>query len=542
MILMNRNFYHFIKNIFWVALVILVTGSCTNSSQRKKNLPVKRDTTITLSNAYSPLELDSTKLEDYISKNQLKPSIAIEMRNFYKNRNYHFAWFGEDGLTEQGSAFYNLHNTYVKEDIDTSVYDKQLHATMEKLISDDIVLTPKEVTQTELHLTQHFFKFTKEVYEGTIDPLQLQWHIPKKKIDAVALLDSLIAKNGKKLEDWEPVNRYYPLLRNKLIDYYEIDKKGGWDSIHLSNKIYKAGDSGKAVFALKKRLSATGDYQGKDTSFQFTPSLELSLQHAQNRLGLKADGVLGLETVNELNVPVKARIEQILVNMERLKWMPNESSGTRLVANIPEFALHIFNGNQQQFSMKIVVGKAGHNTVIFTDSLENIVFNPYWNIPRSIVRNEILPAMQKDKNYLTKNNMEQTGVSNGLPVIRQKPGEFNALGRVKFIFPNSYNIYFHDTPAKNLFNQEDRASSHGCIRVEEPEKLAAYLLRNNPEWPDTKIKNLMQGGKNTWVKLDPKIPVYIVYFTAWVANDGSLNFRDDIYGHDAKMGKMMFKD
>jgi murein L,D-transpeptidase YcbB/YkuD len=138
--------------------------------------------------------------------------------------------------------------------------------------------------------------------------------------------------------------------------------------------------------------------------------------------------------------------------------------------------------------------------------------------------------------------MEQTGVSNGLPVIRQKPGEFNALGRVKFIFPNSYNIYFHDTPAKNLFNQEDRASSHGCIRVEEPEKLAAYLLRNNPEWPDTKIKNLMQGGKNTWVKLDPKIPVYIVYFTAWVANDGSLNFRDDIYGHDAKMGKMMFKD
>ncbi|MEO8960885.1 MAG: L,D-transpeptidase family protein [Ginsengibacter sp.] len=541
---MNKKKLRFIKNLLMAVLAIMTIAGCNNSSSAKKILPVTTDTTITTANAYSSLDLDSMMLENYISKNQLESSMADKMRNFYKNRNYHFAWFSTDGLTEQTLAFYNLHNTYVKADIDTSQYDKQLDTTMNKLLNDDSFnLTPQEVTQTEIHLTQLFFKFSKEVYEGTIDPLQLQWHIPKKKIDAVSLLDSLIAKNGAKLEDWEPVNLFYPLLRDKLIMYYQIDKKGGWDSINLINKVYRSGDSAEAIPALKKRLTITGDYAGEDTSFKFTDQLELGLQHAQERLGLNADGVFGNRTVKELNVSVKDRIEQMLINMERLKWMPNESSGVRLVANIPEFRLHVFNGDQQKFSMKIVVGTAAHNTVIFTDSVEYVVFNPYWNIPQSIVRNEILPAMRRDRNYLRRNNMERTGVSNGLPVIRQKPGPLNALGRVKFIFPNNYNIYFHDTPAKSLFNLSDRAFSHGCVRLSEPERLADYLLRDNPDWTESKINNIMMhGGKNTWVKLKHKIPVYIVYFTAWVTKDGTLNFRDDIYGHDAKMEKMMFKN
>jgi murein L,D-transpeptidase YcbB/YkuD len=539
---MNKKLLLFSKNIIPVVLTMIVITGCGNAS-KNKNLPVKRDTTITTVNAYSSLDLDSTMLDDYILKNEIQPSLAESMRDFYKSRNYHFAWFTTDGLTEQARAFYNLHNTYINAGIDTTQSAKKLHATMDTLINDDsIVLSPQEATQTELLLTQHFFKFTKEEYEGTIDPSQLQWHIPKKKIDAVSLLDSLIAKNGTKLEDWEPVNRFYPLLKNKLIIYYEIDKKGGWDSINLKNKAYRVGDSAEVILALKKRLSITGDYAGETTSLKFTDQLKLGLLHAQERLGLNADGVLGKSAANELNVSVKDRIEQMLINMERLKWMPNESSGIRLVANIPEFTLHVFNGNQQDFSMRIVVGKAGHNTVIFTDSLSYIVFNPYWNIPQSIVRNEILPAMRRNGNYLRRNNMEQTGTSNGLPVIRQKPGPKNSLGMVKFIFPNNYNIYFHDTPAKTLFDLQDRAFSHGCIRLGEPEKLADYLLKDNPDWPSSKIHDMMvNGGKNTWVKLKEKIPVYLVYFTAWVTKDGALNFRDDIYGHDAKMKELMFE-
>ena len=540
---MNKKNYNFVIHLLSITFLLLAVISCNSSSSENRKPIITTDTTITENNAYSNLELDSTKLENYIIKNRITTAIAEKMRIFYRNRNYHFAWFSNDGLTEQARAFYNLQNLYIKTRFDTSNYDKQLHATMDKLINDDsFTLTGEQVTQTELHLTQHFFKYTKNAYEGTIDPTQLQWHIPRKKINAVALLDSLIAKNGAKLENWEPVNRFYPLLRNQLVKYYEIDKKGGWPKINLHNKAYKKGDSADAVVTLKKRLFITGDYKGEDTSKLFTPQLESALKHAQERFGLKADGELGAETAKELNIPVKSRIEQMLVNMERLKWMPNESSGTRLVANIPEFRLHVINGNQQQFSMKIVVGKAGHNTVIFTDSLEYIVFSPYWNVPQSIVLKEILPAMRKNKNYLRENNMEQTGILNGVPVIRQKPGADNALGRVKFVFPNNYHIYFHDTPARYLFDQNDRAFSHGCIRLEQPQRLAEYLLRNDPDWPKSKIINAMYSGKNTWVKLKNKVPVYIVYFTAWVTKDGTLNFRDDIYGHDAKMKKMMFKD
>lgn len=540
---MNERGFSYFKKSVMVCMFVVAIASCHNASS-DNHLPVKRDTTITEVNAYSSLDLDSTLLENYIDQQALESSMAEKMRNFYKNRNYHFAWFSEDGLTEQARAFYNLHNTYVTPDMDTSAYDKELDSTIDRLMNDDrFSLTAKKLTQTELHLTEHFFKFTKDVYEGTIDPMQLQWHIPKKKIDAVTLLDSLIEKNGTKLEDWEPVNRNYPLLKNKLLEYYEIEKSGGWDSIQLRNKAYRFGDSSEVVRALKKRLTVTGDYKGEDTSAKFTFELQLALEHAQHRLGLNADGVLGNQTAGELNVPVKDRIEQILINMERLKWMPNSGTGVRLVANIPEFKLHVYNGDEEEFSMKIVVGKAGHNTVIFTDSLEYIVFNPYWNIPESIVRNEILPAINRNSNYLWENNMEQTGTRNGLPVIRQKPGASNALGRVKFIFPNNYNIYFHDTPARSLFDLTDRAFSHGCVRLSDPERLADFLLRNNPDWNDEKINNVMMfSDKNTWVKLKNKVPVYIVYFTAWVGQDGNLNFRDDIYGHDAKMKQMMFEN
>ncbi|HSN10088.1 MAG TPA: hypothetical protein VLS85_13705, partial [Hanamia sp.] len=226
---MDKYKHNFLKNILPVVMVLLSITSCGSSSMKNENPFVKTDTTINESNAYSNLELDSAKLENYIAKNHVNKATAAKMRIFYKNRNYHFAWFSSDGLTEQARAFYNLHNTYVKANIDTSIYDRQLHTTMEKLIDDDnFTLSPGEIVQTELHLTQHFFKFTKEVYEGTIDPAQLQWHIPRKKIDAVALLDSLMARNGTRLEDWEPVNRFYPLLRDQLVKYYEIDKKGGW--------------------------------------------------------------------------------------------------------------------------------------------------------------------------------------------------------------------------------------------------------------------------------------------------------------------------
>ncbi|HEY0730828.1 MAG TPA: L,D-transpeptidase family protein, partial [Chitinophagaceae bacterium] len=247
------------------------------------------------------------------------------------------------------------------------------------------------------------------------------------------------------------------------------------------------------------------------------------------------------QLIKELNVPVEKRIEQLLVNMERVKEMPVESGGTRLVANIPEFKLHVYEGDRHVFDMAIVVGTQGNKTVVFNDVMQHIVFSPYWNVPQSIVKNEILPAMRKNRGYLSRNGYEQTGTENGLPVIRQKPGAKNALGKVKFLFPNSHNIYFHDTPAKSLFEMRKRAFSHGCIRLSEPKKLAEYLLRNDPEWTSAKIDKAMNAGKESWVKLNEPVAVAITYFTAWVDKQGVLNFREDIYGHDKQLAKRVAK-
>jgi L,D-transpeptidase YcbB len=250
--------------------------------------------------------------------------------------------------------------------------------------------------------------------------------------------------------------------------------------------------------------------------------------------------VAGPQTLKQLNVPIEDRIEQLLVNMERMRWMPHQREGKRLVANIPEFRLHVYEREKELFNMRIVVGKAANKTVVFNDQLKHVVFSPYWNVPRSIVRNEIVPAMKRNPGYLSRNNMEQTGTTGGLPVIRQKPGGSNALGRVKFIFPNSYNIYFHDTPAKSLFQQEQRAFSHGCIRLQEPGKLAEYLLQNQPEWTDTRISDAMNAGTEKWVALKEPVAVAITYFTAWVDDEGKLNFREDIYGHDKELAERLF--
>lgn len=241
-----------------------------------------------------------------------------------------------------------------------------------------------------------------------------------------------------------------------------------------------------------------------------------------------------------MNVPAVARVQQLLINMGRMRWMPNRPSGNLIVVNIPEFVLHLYDGQKKVFDINVVVGKEGHNTMMFTGDLNQIVFSPYWNVPPSIVRNEILPAVAKDPGYLARNNMEEVGMEGDLPKIRQLPGPDNSLGRVKFLFPNSFNIYFHDTNAKSLFNKDKRAFSHGCIRLEEPEKMAQYLLRNQPEWTPERIEDAMNSGVEKYVKLKDPIPVFITYYTAWVDETGQLNFREDIYGHDEKLAGRMF--
>jgi murein L,D-transpeptidase YcbB/YkuD len=518
-------------------------GSSSSKQESQKNIS-KRDVSINASNSYSDLFMDSTSLEKFIAQKKIPDSIAARMRSFYNTRNYQFAWFSSDGLTEEARGFWNLHDYVTTYDADSSLKDKALQKKMDDLITEEdlsVSASDKSFLNTELTLTRHFIQYMLHNYEkGYVKRKEMERFIPRKKEDPLTLGDSLVNKKHKDDKYFEDVNQSYSLLKEQLKRYIDIAKKGGWPQINTSKKRLKKGMADPEIATIKKRLQITGDLPGNDTSQSFNDTLEIAIKNFQERHGYRPTGVISDSLIKEMNVPATKRVEQILMNMDRMRWLAAQPKGNLIVVNIPEFVLHVYEGNRKVFDIDVVVGKEGHNTMMFNGDLNQVVFCPYWNVPSSIVKHEIMPEMEKNPNYLSKQDMEVTGNEDGLPVIRQRPGGKNALGRVKFLFPNSFNIYFHDTPAKSLFEKDKRAYSHGCIRLKEPEKLANYVLRNQPEWSPEKIEDAMNSGDQKFVKVKDPIPVVITYYTAWVDEKGLLNFREDIYGHDTNLSTKMF--
>lgn len=522
-------------------------GSSSNDDaedEKKEKKISKRDVSITKENAYSDLFTDSAALEAFIVADKVPDSLARRMRSFYNHRNFQFAWFTTNGLTEQARGFWNLHDYHTTYNHDSLLHDKALQKRMDALTAAETLsvnASDKSTLKTEFTLTEHFIQYMLQAYDdGYVKRKEMERFVPSKKQDALAIADSLINKKHKDDKYFEDVNVAYKGLKDQLAVYHNIAKAGGWPQIEVAKKSYKIGASGPEIALIKKRLAASGDMPAGDTSQLFTDTLEMGVKMFQQRHGYTPDGVVTATLIKDMNVPVDTRIKQILINMDRMRWMPNKPSGNLILVNIPEFVLHVMDGTKKVFDMNVVVGKEGHNTVIFTGDLNQVIFSPYWNVPVSIVKSEILPAMERNPAYLASQNMEITGEEGGYPVVRQLPGPKNSLGKVKFLFPNSFNIYFHDTPAKSLFDKDKRAYSHGCIRLAEPQKMAEYLLRNNSEWTPEKIQDAMNSGKEKYVKLDKPVPVFISYNTAWVDERGLLNFRDDIYNHDEDLGKKMF--
>ena len=520
-------------------------GEDGNSENQAKKNVTKRDYSITPAIAYNDLFVDSNVVEQYISDNQLQDSLGRRIRSFYNARNYQFAWFSSGGMTEQARGFWNLHSYYTKYSDDSTLDDKKLRNRMENYSTDEDFrpsAKDKSIINTELKLTQHFIHYILANYEkGYVKRKEMERFIPAKKMDAMYLADSLLTKKHKDDKYFEDVNESYKLLKEQLGKYYTIAKNGGWPTVIAAKKSYKKGDDDPAIQTMKKRLEITGELTVKDTSTIFNDTLEAAVKVFQSRFGFKPDGVVNAGLIKEMNVSAVQRVQQLLMNMERMRWMPSRPEGNMILVNIPEFVLHVFDGQKKEFDMAVVVGKEGHNTMMFRGDLNQVVFSPYWNVPSSIVKKEILPELEKNPAYLEEQQMEVTGQdAEGLPEIRQRPGGKNSLGKVKFLFPNSFNIYFHDTPAKDLFNRDKRAYSHGCIRLSDPEKMANYLLRNEPAWTPEKIRAAMDSGKEKFVKLKDPIPVFITYYTAWVDEAGALNFREDIYRHDQQLYNKMF--
>jgi murein L,D-transpeptidase YcbB/YkuD len=484
-----------------------------------------RNTSITPENAYNNLFLDSSQIANFIRKKNLSQSMGDRMWSFYNSRNYQFAWLDTSGAVEQMAAFRSLY-TYSKDSSGNKSLDRQIDA----LVDDDelhVSNTNPTIVNTELELTLRLINYFKEK-KGSMS--QLEHMIPAKKYPITELADSMLRTSDDVFPAVAP-------MKGALKSYIRYVKDGGWDTI-ASVKSLKKGQSSPQIPAIKRRLQITGELKDADSSTVFDDALETAVNTFRTTHGLSANGVINDSVIRQLNVPASERLGQIVANMERMKWIPETPEGRLILVNIPAFMLHVMDGKKKLFDMPIVVGKEGHSTTMFSGFLNQVVFSPYWNIPRSIVRKEILPAMDRNPNYLVSKNMEVTGESNGLPVIRQKPGEKNALGRVKFLFPNSYNIYFHDTPEKGLFERDNRAYSHGCIRLKDPVAMAKFVLEDAPEWTDEKIDEAMQSGKQKFVAVKHPVPVIITYYTAWM-EDGALHFADDVYGHDAELLKKL---
>jgi len=528
---------------------LFISCNSNNSKQKEENKKEekkisKRDYSINAANAYNNLFFDSMVLVKFFTDNKTDDKLIRRMTSFYNMRNYQFAWFTNNGLTEQARGFWNMHNYQTTYANDSTLKDKNLQTKMNAFTGeeDSFAVSPsdKNIITTELKLTQHFIMFTLNNFEdGYVKRKEMERFIPVKREDALLLADSLISKKHKDNKYYEDVNNTYKLLKEQLEKYYALSKQGGWPEITATAKQLKKGSSSPAIIQIKKRLELTGDMV-VDTTPIFNDMLEAGIKKFQERFGYTPTGTLTDGQIKDMNVPVLNRIQQLLINMGRMQWMINEPKGQMIVVNIPEFILHVKEGTKKVFDMNVVVGKEGHNTMMFTGSLNQVVFSPYWNLPESIVKKEILPAIERNPNYLAEHHMEITGNEGGLPVIRQLPGEDNSLGKVKFLFPNSFNIYFHDTPAKSLFEKDKRAYSHGCIRLSDPVKMANYLLKDDTQWSPESIAAAMNSGDEKYVKLKTPVPVLITYYTTWVDDNGLLHFADDIYGHDKAVIEKMF--
>lgn len=534
---------------------ILLLSACSGGLNRKKGLV--RDTSHYTRQEYINLTLDSNAVNTFLQQDTTN---ADYIRDFYRQRNFHYAWIGEDGqLTEQAGNFINMMKADADYGLnDSTIISKPLRELYDTLLMEGEKLHPgdKAIPKVELALTAQFFEYGNKVWSGlTSDSAKsLEWFIPRKKINMQSLLDSLVTRPASAFE--EPVNRQYKLLRDQLKNFAALEKQP-WDSLKADKKLYKQGESDQIVRLVKQRLHLLGDLAVADTTRLFTPALDTAIRNFQDRMGLKTDGTIQAPVLSALNVSPHQRIRQLLINMERIRWVPAEPPAEYLLVNIPAFKLYAYDSSKLAWSCNVVVGRPGTHTVIFSNEMKFVVFSPYWNVPPGILVNEILPAMRRSSGYLNRQNMEVV-TGNGKPVsasslnwskysggnfpyiIRQKPGGSNALGKVKFLFPNEYNIYLHDTPSKGLFGENKRTFSHGCIRVSEPQRLAEWLLRKDSSWTQKKIIEAMNGGKERFISLKEKVPVYIGYFTAFVDSNGKLNFRDDVYGHDAKLAATLF--
>ncbi len=384
---------------------------------------------------------------------------------------------------------------------------------------------------TEILLSDAFLRYALALGRGvlTMSDVDSDWALPQPALDPVAVLNQALDRGvAATLASLPPQDAAYARLRQAYAHYLDFTRRAAWGPIALKLPL-KPGASGPEVIKLRHRLAAEGLIPASDDP-RFDAALATAVSRFQAAHGLPADGIVGLATLTALNVPPGARLRTLRLNLERGRAMPRAEPPTRIVVNVPDATMTLYQENQSPLTMRVVVGAPNHPTPVLGATMVAVLLNPPWIVPTSIAEQEILPRAQKDPGYLAANDYSFDGQQ-----LIQRPGPKNALGKIKFDLPNRFDVYLHDTPAKALLTRTRRALSHGCIRVQEPRELARRVMAADPKWTMAAIDAAIATGKTQRLTLPQPIPVEIAYWTAWVDADGTVEFRNDVYGRDQRL-------
>lgn len=522
----------------------------------KKELEAKVAATKPNPQAQPPQGQAQAQASQSVPPAQQVPSAAVPvdwawMQQFYEKRLYRPLWLAEGKPTEIAKSLVNRLMTAA----DAGLPNIDLRPHLEPLNSGG---NDQQQAAFELALTEGVTQYARSLSVGRYEPAMVDtgWYMPARTFNASEFLKNLVTSPDatQLINSLEPQVEEYRKLKQALKRYRELAAKGGWPMLPQAAIRLKPGVKSDMVPLLRQRLMAQEEFPSSEpmNSTRYDPALAQAMRAFQERHGLKNDGVIGTGTIAVLNVPVEQRIQSIIATLERWRWMPRDLGIRHVLVNLPEFGLQLFDQGQVVWRTRIIDGEKKHPSPSISAEIIQVKANPEWFVPNKIAIKEMIPELQKNPDYLRDNgyklylregrvevnprsvNWNEPFTIRGFPyLIKQDLGDDNALGRVKLVMPNKHAIYLHDTPYKTLFDKEVRTLSHGCIRVQNPETLAGYLLdKVDPEQGKRRVLQEMNQGVTVDIDLPEKVPVYLAYFTARADASGEVRFLQDIYGRD----------
>lgn len=535
-------------SLIFAFICLLILSGCKNNKKEpgiKERNEVEEVTFLT----------EADNIEDFIndSENQKTPFYNLtEVSNFYKENNFQPIW-SQRKLRED--LFRNIENIEKE-----GLFFEDYHGErLRKLLSSLDTNTEEDNKLLELLLTDSYLRLSKDLATGKLDPTKIHeiWGTPLNKIDSESLLKKAISEGNiqKSLDSIKPGHIVYRGLKKALKEL----KKSDWDGEITTKidpgKLIRPGESDERIISVARRLSELGYYQGNLDSLDnyYNEEIQNSVKNFQEDHDLEIDALLGNTTISNLNLTKKDRLHQILVNLERWRWYPRDLGEHYIIINIPDYELSVVKDGDTIKTHKIMVGTEVRKTPVFSDEIGYIIYNPTWTIPPTIKKNDVIPGAKKDIGYFQKKNIKiydregnaidpakvdwNSSKAKGY-TYRQPAGPTNPLGIVKIIYPNEYLIYLHDTPSKKLFENNSRAQSSGCVRVQDALGLAKYLISDQSEYDDEKIEEILKSGKTTQIPVNQKVKVHHFYWTAYQKKD-ALKFIDDIYNRDEKIWELL---